>query len=213
MRLIQRKPEEALPSGFSVFEIDQWLLRASVELETNSVASGVTLSRVAYSVLGGALASKIPQARGELLVRRNGIEIEASWRSGAASWVGSWSSRHWNPAELWTPIEQHWSASEENFAFVTQYPASPKKRDQSRDQSGDQLKTQIVAVLRESDTSANLSWVNWINPDEVSAPQLRERFGSALKPLGLRFEQGRLREISASFLGIHGLRLRRSEAR
>ncbi len=203
MRLIQQKPEEYLTSGFSIFEIDQWMLRAHVELDVRVGSHREVESHLRYEVTGGLLASQIKHHRSSLETHRQGEALKAIWRAGEEKAERSWSSPLWAPTEIWRAIELSWGSEGECFAFPTQFLGK----------SNEDLQTKMVVVRRDSESKARLGWESWPGSEDLAQAEFTERLATVAMPMGLRLGSGRLLEISASFLGVPALKLQRVSAR
>lgn len=222
MRLILRKPEEVLTSGFSVFEIDQIFLRARVELEVR-VDDGVEVqSAFRYEVRGGWLASRVKHQRATVATKRREDRVRARWESGNEVAEREWTSPYWAPTEIWRALELNWPMDDATWVWPIQYSVHANSPESPG--NPEKLETQILAVRRESERRGRLGWTKYSQPSaegpaenlrhgEFNEDEIRAKLSSIAMPLGIGFEPGKLMEISAGFLGLPALKLQRVTVR
>jgi len=216
MRLILRKPEEVLTSGFSVFEIDQIFLRARVELEVRADDGREVRSAFRYEVHGGLLASKVKHRRVLLETIRRDDRVQARWESGTEFAEREWVSPHWAPTEIWRALELSWPMEDATCVWPIQFSAQAN--------SPAALQTHILAARRDCDSRGRMGWAKYsaMLTDASSgasgstgfdAEVIKAKLSSMTMPLGIGLEPGRLLEISAGLLGLPALKLLRVKAR
>ncbi|GEM_PF-4161634 len=216
MRLILRKPEEVLTSGFSVFEVDQIILRARVELEVRVEGGREVRSAFRYEVRGGLLASKVKHRRVSLETIRLDDQVQARWESGAEVAEREWASPYFAPTEIWRALELSWPMDDATCVWPTQYSMQAN--------SPRLMQTHIVVARQDSPSRGRLGWAKYssapgemgftdLPPTDFDEDDIKAKLASMSLPLGIEIESGQLREISAGFLGLPALKLQRVKAR
>jgi hypothetical protein len=222
MRLILRRPEEVLTSGFSVFEIDQIFLRARVELEVRADDGVEIQSALRYEVGGGWLASRVKHRRATFATNRRKDQVRARWESGSEVAEREWMSPYWAPTEIWRALELNWPMDDATCVWPIQYSVHANSPESPG--NPEKLETQILAVRRESDSRGRLGWAKHsqtgvegpsenVRYAEFNEDEIRAKLSSIAMPLGIGFEPGKLKEISAGFLGLPALKLQRVTVR